>query len=70
MPRALLLAQLAENDDYFLRALDPALLPAIAAARAAAEKTLPRPLAEELHADRHHRAAQLFEAVSRPRGID
>lgn len=70
VPRALLLAQLAENDDYFLRALDPALLPAIAAARAAAEKTLPRPLAEELHADRHHRAAQLFEAVSRPRGID
>ena len=70
VPRALLLAQLAENDDYFLRALGPTLLPAIAEARAAAEKTLPRPLAEELHADRHHRAAQLFEAVSRPRGID
>ena len=70
VPRALLLAQLAENDDYFLRALDPALLPAIAEARTTAEKTLPRPLAEELHADRHHRAAQLFEAVSRPRGID
>ena len=70
LPRALLLAQLAANDDYFLRALDPALLPAVAQARAAAEQTLPRPLAEELHADRHHRAAQLFEAVSRPRGID
>ena len=70
LPRALLLAQLAENDDYFLRALDPVLLPAIAAARAAAAKMLPRPLAEELHADRHHRAAQIFEAVSRPRGID
>jgi ferrous iron transport protein B len=70
VPRALLLAQLAENDDFFLRALGPTLLPAIAEARAAAEKTLPRPLAEELHADRHHRAAQLFEAVSRPRGID
>jgi ferrous iron transport protein B len=70
VPRALLLTQLAENDDYFLRTLGPALLPAVAQARAAAEKTLPRPLAEELHADRHHRAAQLFEAVSRPRGID
>ncbi|MBS1230353.1 MAG: nucleoside recognition domain protein [Proteobacteria bacterium] len=70
VPRALLISQLAENDDYFLRALDPALWPQIAAARAAAAKTLPRPLAEEVHADRHHRAAQLFEAVSRPRGID
>jgi ferrous iron transport protein B len=32
-------------------------------ARAAA--ALPRPLAEELHADRHHRAASLFEAATR-----
>jgi ferrous iron transport protein B len=73
VPRALLLSQLAENDDYFLRALDtqfPALTPEIEQARAAAEKTLPRPLPEEVHADRHHRAAVLFEAVTSPRGTD
>ncbi|WP_301102975.1 ferrous iron transporter B [Propionivibrio sp.] len=73
VPRALLLSQLAENDDYFLRALSihlPALLPEIARARTTAEKSLPRPLSEELHADRHHRAAILFEAVTSPRGVD
>ena len=73
VPRALLLAQLAENDDYFLSALRahlPALMPAIERARADAETTLPRPLPEEVHADRHHRAAQLYEAVTHPRGID
>jgi ferrous iron transport protein B len=67
MPRALLLTQLAENDDYFLNELGshfPQMLPAVAAARAAAERMLPRPLSEELHADRHHRAAMLFESVS------
>ena len=69
-PRALLLSQLAENDDYFLRTLTarfPGLHDEITEARAAAEQTLPRPLAEELHADRHHRAAMLHEAVSSPR---
>jgi ferrous iron transport protein B len=73
IPRLLLLSQLAENDDYFLRALSnhfPALPPEIALARTQAEQTLPRPLPEELHADRHHRAAVLFETVTRPRGID
>lgn len=68
VPRPLLLMQLAENDDWFLRELAehfPALLPEVAAARAEAQRTLPRPLAEELHADRHHRAALLFEAVTR-----
>jgi ferrous iron transport protein B len=73
VPRALLLSQLAENDDYFLRAIGahlPALLPEIAQARASAEQVLPRTLSEEVHADRHHRSAMLFEAVSRARGID
>ena len=73
VPRALLLSQLAENDDYFLRALSthfPALSPEIAQARAKAEQTLPRPLPEEVHADRHHRAAVLFEEVTSPRGAD
>jgi ferrous iron transport protein B len=67
VPRPLLLTQLAENDDYFLAELSahfPALQPQIAAARAAAERQLPRPLSEELHADRHHRAALLCEAAS------
>lgn len=70
VPRALLLSQLAENDDYFLNALRqhfPELLPQIIAAREKAEAALPRPLSEEIHADRHHRAALLFEAVSSPR---
>ena len=73
VPRALLLSQLAENDDYFLHALNtrfPDLASEIARARTQAETTLPRPLPEEVHADRHHRAAVLFEDVSCPRGID
>jgi ferrous iron transport protein B len=67
MPRALLASQLAENDDYFWRELGahfPALLPAIAAARESADRVLPRPLSEEVHADRHHRAAVLCEGVT------
>jgi ferrous iron transport protein B len=66
VPRPLLLTQLAENDDYFLHQLDqhfPQLVNAVAAARASAEKLLPRPLSDELHADRHHRAAVLCEAA-------
>lgn len=73
VPRALLLSQLAENDDYFLHALStnfPALLPDIEIARTKAEQMLPRPLSEELHADRHHQAAVLFEEVTSPRGVD
>ncbi|PWB40981.1 MAG: ferrous iron transporter B [Rhodocyclales bacterium] len=68
VPRPLLLMQLAENDDWFLRELAehfPDVVPEVAAARAAAQQTLPRPLSDELHADRHHRAALLFEAVTR-----
>jgi ferrous iron transport protein B len=73
VPRALLLSQLAENDDYFLHALSthfPALGPEIAHARTQAEQILPRSLPEEVHADRHHRAAVLFENVTSPRGVD
>ncbi len=71
VPRPLLVCQLAENDDYFRHELEahfPQLLPELAAARAAAERTLPRALSDELHADRHHRAALLLEAVSSPAG--
>jgi ferrous iron transport protein B len=71
VPRQLLLCQLAENDDYFLHELGshfPQLLPELAEARAVAETGLPRPLPDELHADRHHRAAVLLESVSSPSG--
>ena len=73
IPRALLISQLAENDDYFLPTLTtrfPDLQAEIAQARDHATRLLPRPLPEELHADRHHRAALLFEAVSCPRRTD
>ena len=73
VPRALLLSQLAENDDYFLHALStrfPDIAPKIADAKALAEKTLPRPLPEEVHADRHHRAAVLYEEAAIPRSLD
>ncbi len=68
MPRPLLLLQLAENDDYFYEQYGehfPELLPQLKAARAVAESLLPRPLPEEVHADRHHRAALLYENVTR-----
>ena len=73
IPRALLLSQLAENDDYFLKALNahfPALEPQIVQARELAELKLPRSLPDEVLADRHHRAAQLFDEVTTARGID
>lgn len=73
VPRALIISQLAENDDYFLGVLGtrfPALPPEIERARRQADAALPRPLQEEVHADRHHRAALLFEAVTQPRGIN
>jgi len=68
-PEALLTLQLAENDDYFaheLQAHFPEQYAALLAARAAASAALPRPLAEEIHADRHHRAALCYEDVTRP----
>ena len=67
VPRPLLLMQLAENNDYFLQELAchfSSMLDEVAAARAVAEAQLPRSLSDELHADRHHRAALLFESVT------
>jgi len=58
----------AAGDRYFqdeLRQHFPQLLPELERLRAEAEQKLPRPLEEELHADRHHRAATLFEAATR-----
>ena len=69
VPETLLTQQLAENDGYFAQELQahfPDQYAALLAARGAADAALPRPLAEEIHADRHHRAALLVEAVTRP----
>jgi ferrous iron transport protein B len=71
VPSTLLVMQLAENDDYFFNELCchfPAQGAALLAAREAASSVLPRPLADEIHADRHHRAALFYEAVTRPGG--
>jgi len=68
VPYSFLLTQIAANDRYFMTELQqhfPQRLPALLQLRAEAEQSLPRPLEEELHADRHHRAATLFEAASR-----
>jgi ferrous iron transport protein B len=69
VPETLLTLQLAENEGYFVHELQahfPEQFAALCAARARADAVLPRPLAEEIHADRHHRAALCFEAVTRP----
>jgi len=68
IPPALLVAQIAEGDPYFLDEMQqhfPDHLPQVRLLLARAAAALPRPLAEELHADRHHRAASLFEAATR-----
>jgi ferrous iron transport protein B len=71
VPSMFLAMQLAENDDYFfneLRCHFPAQNATLLAARDIADTALPRPLSDEIHADRHHRAALLYEAVTRPGG--
>lgn len=68
-PEALLTLRLAENDDDFAQELQahfPDRYVTLIKARARADAALPRPLAEEIHADRHHRAAQCYEDVTRP----
>lgn len=68
VPPPLLVSQIAEGDPYFLdemRQHFPAQLPAIERLIAHAGQALPRALTDELHADRHHRAAMLFEAATR-----
>jgi ferrous iron transport protein B len=68
VPHPLLLVQFAADDGFVEGELGqhfPGLLPELRALREAAGLGLPRPLAEELHADRHHRAATLVEAAMR-----
>ncbi len=69
VPLHFLVMRVAQGDRYFLDELRqhfPERVPEVLRLRAQANKTLPRPLREELHADRHHRAATLAEAAARP----
>ena len=68
LPHPMLLLQFAAADGFIEDELEqhfPELLPELQGLRAAAGTSLPRPLADELHADRHHRAASLVEAAQR-----
>ena len=68
VPHALLVTMVAEGNRYFrdeLRQHFLQLMPELDRLRADAALGLPRRLEEELHADRHHRAARLAEAASR-----
>jgi ferrous iron transport protein B len=68
VPHQLLLMLFAAGHGYFERELQEhfaALYPTLVSLREGAGKGLPRPLAEEIHADRHHRAATVYEAASR-----
>jgi ferrous iron transport protein B len=68
VPHLLLLLQIASNDNYFLNEIKqhfPDRFEKIIKLRNAAGKNLPRALADEVHADRHHQAAVLCEKVTR-----
>ncbi|MBU1192348.1 MAG: ferrous iron transporter B [Gammaproteobacteria bacterium] len=68
IPHPFLLTQFAAGDSYIHDELHMHFadrLPELLALRSAAEQQLPRALEEELHADRHYRAACLYEAVTR-----
>ncbi len=68
VPHPFLLMQVAAGDPYFLEEIEqhfPELMPEVTRLRRDAEHVLPRPLHDELHADRHHRSATLAEQVSR-----
>ncbi|MDP2825283.1 MAG: ferrous iron transporter B [Sulfuritalea sp.] len=68
VPHPLLLMQFAADDRFVEDELGqhfPQWLPEFRSLREAAGLRLPRALAEELHADRHHRAATLVEAALR-----
>ena len=60
--------QIAADDDYFMGEMKqhfPELIPELTQLLGTVEQAMPRGLSEELHADRHHRAASLFESVTR-----
>ncbi len=67
VPQTFLLSQLLEGDDYFmheLRSHFPESVAVVQSVQGKANRHLPRPLAEEAAADRHHRAALLFQHVA------
>ena len=71
VPPQLLVQQFAQGDRYFtdeLRQHFPQRIAELEQLRAQASVASPRPLEEELHADRHHRAASLAETATRPDG--
>jgi ferrous iron transport protein B len=72
VPLQFLAARIAEGDRWFLdelRAHFPARSSAVQRLLGEADRGLPRPLRDELHADRHHRAAIAAEAAMRPGGV-
>ena len=63
-----LVSQLACGDPYFIHELKqhfPEHAANLLKLRDRAEQTLPRSLDEEIHADRHHRAASMYESAIR-----
>lgn len=67
-PHAFLLTQLIAGDTYFLGEINqhfPDRFTELMRLCGIIEQKLPRSLEEELHADRHHRAALLYESVTR-----
>ncbi len=69
VPPQFLASQLAQGDRYFLGELRqhfPARLVEVERLCEEASAVLPRPLREEMHAARHHRAASLAESALRP----
>lgn len=68
VPSSFLLMQVAAKDSYFLDQFDhhfPDRLEKLKQLRAEAGSHLPRSLEDELHADRHHRVATIYETVTR-----
>jgi len=68
VPQPFLIRQLKQADEYFCSELAchfPAVSAEVWDIRRQADASLPRPLAEEVAADYHHRAANLFNHVAR-----
>jgi len=68
VPQPFMIRQLKQADDYFRSELAchfPVEAAEVEAVRRLADQALPRPLAEEVAADYHHRAAALFDKVAR-----
>lgn len=68
VPHQLLVLLFAAGHVYIERELQEHFgpqMPVWRALRVAAAANLPRPLAEEIHADRHHRSATIYEAALR-----